>query len=212
MSDENLLVADVPEKFKDSKTGEVNMPEFAKSYRELEKQFAQRPTAPKTPEEYSIECSHGLFEIDGEVNKRLYDKGFTQDQAQEVYNLAAEKMVPIIAQMARDFEADRQVEKLISHFGGVEKWKSVSRQLLSFGRKSLPEEVLENMSGSYEGVLALHRLMMSEEPSLADDGYSADVTDTGDLQSMMRDPRYWRDRDPAYVQKVTDGFKTQYSS
>lgn len=31
-----------------------------------------------------------------------------------------------------------------------------------------------------------------------------------DLQSMMRDPKYWRDQDPSFVQKVTEGFQKLY--
>ena len=30
------------------------------------------------------------------------------------------------------------------------------------------------------------------------------------LRKMMRDPRYWRERDPEMVKKVTRGFKTLY--
>ena len=213
MSDENLLVADVPEKFKDPQTGAVQMDAFVKSYKELEKQFSQRPSAPKTPDEYCITCDHGMFAPDPDVNMRLHQKGFSQDQAQELYDLAAEKLMPIIAQISADYEADRQVEKLINHFGGAEQWKSVSRQLLAFGQKSLPADVLANMSASYEGVLALHRLMMSEEPSLPNDGQDAARLGDGetDLQNMMRDPRYWRDRDPGFVRKVTEGFKGLYN-
>lgn len=31
-----------------------------------------------------------------------------------------------------------------------------------------------------------------------------------DLQAMMRDPRYWRDQDPTFVSKVTEGFQKLY--
>ena len=213
-TDETLLTADVPEKFIDQQTGQVRMSDFAKSYRALEKQFAQRPTSPKAPHDYKIDCAHGMFTPDADVNARMHQMGFTQDQAQEVYNMAAEKMMPMIAQIAADYEADRQVEKLINHFGGAEQWKAVSRQLLTYGQKTMPADVLANMTSSFEGVMALHRLMMSDEPGIAtdaQDGLSA-MAGEQDLQAMMRDPRYWRDRDPAYVQKVTDGFKAQYSS
>lgn len=30
------------------------------------------------------------------------------------------------------------------------------------------------------------------------------------LSQLMRDPRYWRDRDPEIVQRVTDGFRRLY--
>ena len=29
----------------------------------------------------------------------------------------------------------------------------------------------------------------------------------GELRAMMRDPRYWRARDPQFIQRVTDGFR-----
>ncbi len=38
------------------------------------------------------------------------------------------------------------------------------------------------------------------------------ASDEKDLQAMMRDPKYWRDKDPAYVAKVTDGFQRMYGS
>jgi len=118
MTDENLLNADIPEKFKDPETGEVNVMAMAKSYKQLETMLSQKPSAPKTHDEYCIDCEkHGLFAADPEVNKRLHDKGFTNEQAQEVYDLAAEKMMPMIHEIIADYQADREVEKLINHFG-----------------------------------------------------------------------------------------------
>ena len=32
-----------------------------------------------------------------------------------------------------------------------------------------------------------------------------------ELRAMMKDPKYWRDRDPSLVKKITDGFKEIYS-
>lgn len=213
MTEETLLTADIPQKFIDPDTGAVRMDDFAKSYRELEKQFSARPNAPKSHEDYFVQVDHGLFEADETVNKRLHAKGMSQEQVQEVYDLASDILVPIIAEITADAEADRQVEKLIAHFGGVQQWKTVSKQLLAFGQKALPPEVLENMTQSFEGVMALHRLMQSEEPSLApqaEDSLSS-ASDEKELQSMMRDPRYWRDRDPAFVKQVTEGFKARYN-
>jgi hypothetical protein len=104
-----------------------------RSYKQLERKMSGTPSAPKTPEEYCIDCTHGMFEPDAEVNSRLHAMGLSNEQAQEVYNLAAEKLVPMVAELMRDYQADREVEKLINHFGGPEKWQQVSRQLLAFG-------------------------------------------------------------------------------
>lgn len=209
--EENLLEHDIPEKFKNAETGEVNVSAMAKSYKMLEQKLARTPKPVKSPNEYCIECDHGMFEPDEEVNQRMFAMGLSHDQAQEVYNLAAEKMMPMIKELHADMVADREVEKLITHFGGTEQWKNVSRQLLAFGTKNMPEDVLDNLASSYEGVLALHRMMKGNEPSLQrGTSKTTGSIDGAELSSMMRDPKYWRDKDPAFVAKVTQGFENLY--
>ncbi len=209
--DENLLEHDIPEKFKNAETGEVNVPAMAKSYKMLEQKLARMPNPVKSPSEYCIDCSHGMFEPDEEVNQRMFAMGLSHDQAQEIYNLAAEKMMPMVKEIHADMLADREVEKLINHFGGAEQWKNVSRQLLAFGTKNLPADVLDNLASSYEGVLALHRMMKGQEPSLQRSNAKATGgVDSTELSSMMRDPKYWREKDPAFVAKVTQGFENLY--
>jgi len=207
-----LLDDEIPAKFKDPKTGEVRIDVMAKSYKELEKKASQSPSAPKSADEYCIDCNHGLFEIDDEMNKIFHEKGFTNEQVQTVYDLAAEKMVPMVMELAGDFQADREIEKLITHFGGVDKWKEISRQLLAFGQKSLPADVLDSLSSSYEGVLALHNMMGGKEPTMSQTGEKATPAEMNDLNSMMRDPKYWRDKDPSFVAKVTEGFQKIYGN
>lgn len=207
----DTLLDDIPSKFKNNETGEIQVGAMAQSYKELEKKLSQTPTIPKSHEDYCVDCNHGLFDIDDEMNERLHKKGFTNDQVQFVYDLAAEKMVPMVMQMAGDFQAEREVEKLVEHFGSIEQWQEISRQMLSFGQKNLPADVLDSLSSSYEGVLALHNMMKGEEPSISTNTQTTDSHDS-DLQTMMRDPRYWRDKDPSFVAKVTEGFQRLYKS
>lgn len=210
---DNLLDNQIPEKFKDPSTGGVRVDSLLKSYNELEKKLSSSPGAPKSPNDYCINCEHGLFGVDEELNRRFHDKGFTNDQVQFVYDLAAEKMVPMIVEMAADYQADREIERLVSHFGGEEKWRDVSRQLLAFGQKNLPADVLDSLASSFEGVLALHRMMKGEAPAVsmaksAGGGNTAEL----DLHAMMRDPKYWRDQDPSFIAKVTEGFRNLYGN
>lgn len=207
---ETLLDDAIPEKFKDPETGALKTEALLKSYAELEKKLSSQEAAPKSPEEYCINCDHGLFDADEEVNKKLHEKGFTNDQAQAVYDLAAEKMVPAINQLANDVKAEREIEKLINHFGGAEKWQEVARQLLAFGEKNLPADVLDNLSSSYEGVLALYNMMKTDEPGLKSESAPQEKSGEEDLKAMMRDPKYWKEKDPKFVAKVTEGFKNIY--
>ena len=217
----------IPEKFRDPATGEVRTDTLLNSYMALEKKLSTmmpRPDTdearrevhkclgcPDTPDQYEIDVSHGLFTTDPGVNTRLHAKGFTREQAQEVYNLAAEKLVPAIMEMSQEFQADREVEKLSAHFGGPEKWREVSRQLLAFGQKNLPPDALNTLSSSYEGVMTLYKMMKGQEPLVGGSGIeSGPSMAERELHAMMRDPRYYRDRDPTFVAKVTDGFQRMY--
>jgi hypothetical protein len=218
----------LPDKFWDAENGVVRTDALIKSYIELEKRmstsipeptdeetrarFLRAAGVPASPEEYQIAVKDGLFEPDFELNTRLHAKGFTPEQVQEVYDLAVEKMVPMMLEMASEFQADREIDRLIAHFGGQDQWREASRQMLAFGQKNLPAPVLEGMSSSYEGILALYKMMQSGEPqTLGAKGKAMSSNADKDLQSMMNDPKYWRDKDPAFIAKVTDGFKNLYS-
>ncbi|MGH1399432.1 MAG: capsid assembly protein [Alphaproteobacteria bacterium] len=203
----------IPEKFKNAETGELNVEALLNSYTALEKKLSEKPSAPALPasaEEYCVNCDHGLFEVDPEINARLHAKGMNEEQVQEVYDLAAEKIVPMINEVAGDYNADRELEKIENHFGGKDAWKAIAPQLLKFGQKNLPADVLDNLSSSHEGIIALHNMMHSGEPTLQKRSDNPSKMGELDLQSMMRDPKYWRDKDPAYVAKVTQGFEKMY--
>lgn len=217
---------DVPEKFRDPETGAVRVDALLKSYRELERRLSQRlaPPGPEAPEEerarhrralgvpdgpdgYEISPKHDLCCADETINQRLHEAGFSQAQAQLVYDLAAERLVPLIAEAAQQFEAERQLDALRAHFGGEERFRRVAGQIAAWGRTNLPPPVLEALSTTAEGVIALYGMMAKNEPPLArraDDGAGSEETE---LRAMMRDPRYWRTREPEFVRRVTDGFR-----
>jgi len=217
----------LPEKFWDSETGEIRLDSLIQSYIALEKKLSTmvaKPESPEdkaklyrmlgvpeSPEEYCVNCDHGLFTPDAEMNTRLHERGFTPEQVQTVYDLAAEKLVPMILELSEEFKADREVERLAAAFGGPERFQEVSRQLLAFGRKNLPADVLNNLSSSFEGVMALHRMMKGEDSAMTPRVESASDSSESDLRSMMRDPKYWRQKDQAFIGKVTEGFRRLYA-
>lgn len=227
MADHNSPIPKgLPDKFWDAKNEAVRVDALIKSYVMLEKKlatmidlpndddsrkkFLKAAGVPDTADEYEIAIRDGLFDPDPELNKRLHDKGFNAEQVQEVYDLAVEKMVPMILDMAAEFQAEREIERLIEHFGGEEQWREVSRQMLAFGKKNLPATVLEGLSGSFEGVMALYKMVQSDEPNTFGNADPVVAGTEKDLQSMMKDPKYWRDKDPTFIAKVTEGFKQLY--
>lgn len=213
----------VPEKFWDAEAGAIRVEALLKSYQELERklssggapdreQLLRSLGVPDAPEGYCIACDHGMFEPDPEINSRLHGAGFSPEQAQLVYDLAAERLVPLIKDLAAEFQAEREVERLVDHFGGEDKWREVSRQLLAWAGKNLPPAAVEGLSTTYEGVMALHRMMTGTEPS----ALKADIAPAGsseaELHALMRDPKYWRDRDAGTIARVTEGFQRLYPS
>lgn len=217
----------LPEKFWDPKAGVIRVDALLKSYLDLEKKLAAgQPDplseagrrelctllgCPETPDAYQIDVSHGLFMADPELNARLHAHGFTGNQVQEVYNLAAERLVPLIRDMASEFQAERELERLVTEFGGAEKWTEMSRQLLNFGRTHVQPDVLQALASSFEGIMVLYKMMVGESRAAGlGAGEPARENGADSLQALMRDPKYWRDRDPAFIAKVTQGFEQVY--
>lgn len=223
--------AGVPEKFWDPEAHSLRTEALLKSYVELERKLGSMIAlpqdehdeqgqnrlrrllgVPETPDEYGIEARSDLVSPDPEINARLHEAGFTPKQAQLVYDLAAEHVVPLIEEAVGELQASRDVERLTSHFGGQEAWQTLARQIKTWGRANLSEDAFETLASSYDGVLAMHQMMQAREPAVLREGEGSMVhADHATLSAMMRDPRYWRDRDPAFVGEVTEGFKRLYA-
>ncbi len=222
--------AHIPEKFWDAKSGQVRTDTLAKSYQELERRLSAltRPAAagsaqpadraallkalgvPDQPQDYQVNTDHGLFETDPVVNQRLHAAGLTPEQVQAVYDLAAERFVPLVREVAAHYEAEQQLRRLQDHFGGTDKWREASRQMLAWGKKNLPGSALEALSTTADGVMAIHKLMTAGEPTTLRGAAPAATGDAANLHALMRDPRYWRDRNPDMIAKVTEGFQRLY--
>ncbi|MBM3567169.1 MAG: hypothetical protein FJX46_00265 [Alphaproteobacteria bacterium] len=221
---------ELPAKFKDPATGVANFEALVRSYLELERKLGRMTEIPGTdaddetrqrfhralgvperPEDYDCKCNHPLLWRDPAVEKKMFAAGFTPAQAQLVYDLAAEHMLPVFEEATASFHADRERQRAIDHFGGEEKWRELKRQLAQWGERHLPKEVFEALSTTHEGVMAMHQMMGSSEPGLVGRGRDPNPpADAAELDRMMQDPRYWRDRDPGYIARVSEGFKRLY--
>jgi hypothetical protein len=222
--------AGVPEKFWDGETGTVRTDALLKSYLEIERKLGsmialpaddgdreghsrlQRALGvPERSEDYQITPRSALVEPSPEINAKLHAAGFTPRQAQLVYDLAADHLLPLVDELLDDFGSARDSDRLASRFGGTEAWRALAGQIKTWGRANLSEEVFATLSASYDGVLAMHQMMQAPEPAVLRDGEAAQAAaDETTLSQMMRDPRYWRDRDPEVIAKVTEGFRRLY--
>jgi hypothetical protein len=223
--------ADVPEKFWDREVGAIRTEALLKSYVELERKLGSMVPlpgeddqegrerlrralgVPAAAEDYQIEARDELLEPTPQINAKLHQAGFTQDQAQLVYDLAAEHVLPLIDDMVGELHAVRESERLARHFGGDASWHNMARQIRTWGQANLAEDAYRTLATSYDGVMAMHQMMQAREPSVLQEanGPRGEV-DEAALTRMMRDPRYWRERDPAFVAQVTEGFQRLYPS
>jgi hypothetical protein len=220
---------DVPEKFWDSSTNSVRTDALLKSYLQLEKKLGSMVTLPTeddpesrqrlqralgrpdSPEDYQIEAPHELLSSDSEINAKLHDAGLTSDQAQLVYDLAAEHMLPIIENVNNEANQAQELSQLTAHFGGEQAWQAIAPQIKSWAAANLNEEVYEALGSSFDGIVAIHQMMQSREPNLISEAaVPSNDLDKDTLNQMMRDPKYWRDHDPAFVSRVTEGYKRIY--
>lgn len=213
------LPHNIPEKFWNAEQGEIRSDALAKSYMELERRLggpdedvAPNPDRPENADDYQISFSTEELSADPQVNQQLFEAGFNQSQAQLVYALAEQHLMPMAEQMSVEFEANKQLEQLSTHFGGEEKWSTVSGQLKTWGQSHYPDTVFKALSSTYEGVIAMHQMMSQKsEPGLINAATPANgmISEAG-LKQLMKDPRYWRDKDPAFLDQVEQGFKRLY--
>jgi len=112
MADQNLnptAPAWLPAKFWDDQTGEVRVEHLARSYGELER-MKGAPGAldlPASATDYQLNVDD-LLGIDDTANQRMFDEGFSNAQAQVVYDLAAERLMPMVQQITQDADDARQ--------------------------------------------------------------------------------------------------------
>ena len=112
LTDENEAAPNVPAKFRDAETGKIRLDRLLQSYQELERKLSSNQGAPKipaTPDEYKITLPNESMQMDAEVNRRLHEKGFTEEQVQEVYDLAAEKLMPVMQAMVAEFDYENSI-------------------------------------------------------------------------------------------------------
>ena len=104
----------------------------------------------------------------------------------------------------------KQLEKLTRYFGSQGKFDEVSRQISAWARQNLQPEVYDALASTSEGVIALYKMMSSNEPVLGRDRDFEEELSEDSLRKMMEDPRYWRDKDKDYIAKITRGFEKLY--
>ncbi len=206
----------LPEKFWDAQLGQPRLEALAQSYREMERKVGaglhKRHQVPAHHGDYCVECKSDLFSNNEQVNARLHQAGFSNEQVQLVYDLAHEALDPLVAEIMSELHAQQQIDRLCDKFGGEDRWLETARQLKVWGNKRFGPQALSAMGGSYDGVMTLYDMMTRQEgePALGGFDEAHPMNSEDDIRKLMRNPKYWRDRDPATVERVRAGFRRLY--
>ena len=80
----------------------------------------------------------------------------------------------------------------------------------AWGERHLPAPLFATLAASPDGIAALHHLMRAGEPRLVAGERPAAGPTQGELDALVRDPRYWRDHEPDLVKRVEEGFRRLY--
>jgi len=132
-------------------------------------------------------------------------------QVEQIYNIAEDFLSPVLTEIFQTQHEASAVAELKKFFGDESKMVDALKEINTFGEKFLPKEAFEALCATPQGIQSIHKMMQSIEPSIIIEKNSIGNLSDEDLRRMMRDPKYWRDKDPEYVRKIESGFKKLYS-
>ncbi len=215
MTTENTEIQ-IPEKFTD-KEGKLKTQDLLKSYLALEKKLSapkttEKGTMPTKAQDYKIVPKNEMITVDKEVNRRLFELGLTNEQAQGVYDLAVDIILPQLVAFGEEISADKELKELEKEFGGADQFNTIARQLSAWGEKNLDAKTFNSLSCSKDGIMTLYRMMQEKQeiPVCRDKSQPQNMDDELTLRTLMQDPKYWKDQDPALVKRIEQGFKRLY--
>ena len=190
---------------------------------------------PKTAADYKVELPQelaGKVFKDGDISKdpiwqkmssKFHEHNLSQEDVQDLtaafYGIVADIQnggADAGGEYAADFEYKEvggtdAAKPLVD---GVSAWAQGLKNQGRLSEKNVQEITLMAMHGVGLDTLVKLREIAGEKPLVPAQlsGIVADNKTEAELHAMMRDPKYWRDKDPAFVAKVTEGLKRLYGN
>ena len=219
----------IPEKFWDTERNEIKVEELGASYKALEQKLGMRTEdlIKQVQEDYENQRKSSVPEsYEVRLPEVPEDVEITVDPEQE--------LVKSWQQICRDNGLSQEVfDQGVAAFvnneiAGLPNLQEEMAKLGDNARERIEAadlwskkylstdayDAIANLASTAEGVKALEEIMsLSKSKPLPNTNTVVDVElDERDLQSMMQDPRYWKDgsKDPAYIAKVTNLYQKKY--
>jgi len=219
----------IPEKFWDTERNEIKVEELGASYKALEQKLGMRTEdlIKQVQEDYENQRKSSVPEsYEVRLPEVPEDVEITVDPEQE--------LVKSWQQICRDNGLSQEVfDQGVAAFvnneiAGLPNLQEEMAKLGDNARERIEAadlwskkylstdayDAIANLASTAEGVKALEEIMsLSKSKPLPNTNTVVDVElDERDLQSMMKDPRYWKEgmKDPAYIAKVTNLYQKKY--
>jgi len=219
----------IPEKFWDTERNEIKVEELGASYKALEQKLGMRTEdlVRQVQEDYENQRKSSVPEsYEVRLPEVPEDVEITVDPEQE--------LVKSWQQICRDNGLSQEVfDQGVAAFvnneiAGLPNLQEEMAKLGDNARERIEAadlwskkylstdayDAIANLASTAEGVKALEEIMsLSKSKPLPNTNTVVDVElDERDLQSMMKDPRYWKEgmKDPAYIAKVTNLYQKKY--
>lgn len=99
-SAKNGKPAGLPDKFWDENSGKINLEALLEDYNSMASRDenlieSHNRRMPESYDKYEVKFPHPLLDRDDEIFRRFFENGFTNEQAQLVYDLANERVIPV---------------------------------------------------------------------------------------------------------------------
>ena len=219
----------IPEKFWDTERNEIKVEELGASYKALEQKLGMRTEdlIKQVQEDYENQRKSSVPEsYEVRLPEVPEDVEITVDPEQE--------LVKSWQQICRDNGLSQEVfDQGVAAFvnneiAGLPNLQEEMAKLGDNARERIEAadlwskkylstdayDAIANLASTAEGIKALEEIMsLSRSKPLPNTNTVIDVElDERDLQSMMKDPRYWKEgmKDPAYIAKVTNLYQKKY--
>ena len=219
----------IPEKFWDTERNEIKVEELGASYKALEQKLGMRTEdlvrqvqedyenqrKSSVPESYEVRLPEVPEDVEITVDpEQELVKSWQQickdnGLSQEVFDQG------VAAFVNNEIAGLPNLQEEMSKLGDNARERIEAADLWS--KKYLSTDAYDaiaNLASTAEGVKALEEIMsLSKSKPLPNTNTVVDVElDERDLQSMMQDPRYWKEgmKDPSYIAKVTNLYQKKY--
>ncbi len=186
----------LPEKFKKPE-------DLAEAYKQLEKKLGEKSGESSVPETYEVEVPEALGSELGEEDEKFFkEAGFSNEQAQKFLTWLSDHALPEI----RAATAEAQQERLGRAWNmdpKSEGFQKRMRELRGWAESNLPEEVVNSLRKSADGVQSLYTMMqqgVGATESGGSGGGGEEVLTQAQIDSWVADPRY--QTDPAFRERV----------